>query len=165
MASRTTLGPAVLSGEGTGRPEGRTRSSGSRALEKRGRQSPRGGLRGRQWWRQRAPGRREAEGRGSAQALVQVGRGEEGVGSQAHGQEASDQRGAERTFRKRGRDRSKAQGWEDEPVGGVPAPASRDTEWPGPALPWLLEASPPRETPTWGHLVKGPLPEGDSLLT
>lgn len=34
----------------------------------------------------------------SAQALVQVGRGEEGVGSQAHGQEALDQGGAETTF-------------------------------------------------------------------
>lgn len=33
----------------------------------------------------------------SAQALVQVGRGEEGVGSQAHGQEALDQGGAKPT--------------------------------------------------------------------
>lgn len=37
------------------------------------------------------------EALGSAQALVQVGRGEEGVGSQAHGQEALDQGGAETT--------------------------------------------------------------------
>lgn len=39
----------------------------------------------------------EAEDRGSAQILVQVSRREEGVGSQAHGQEAPDQGGAKTT--------------------------------------------------------------------
>lgn len=39
----------------------------------------------------------EAEDRGSAQTLVQVGRGEEGVGGQAHSQEAPDQEGAKTT--------------------------------------------------------------------
>lgn len=36
-------------------------------------------------------------GTGSAQALVQVGGGEEGIGSQAYSQEAPDQGGAEET--------------------------------------------------------------------
>lgn len=39
----------------------------------------------------------KAEDRGSAQILVQVGRREEGVGSQAHSQEAPDQGGAKTT--------------------------------------------------------------------
>lgn len=47
------------------------------------------------------PGRQEAEDRGSAQTLVQVGRGEEGVGSQAHSQEAPDHRGAKTTFKRK----------------------------------------------------------------
>jgi hypothetical protein len=38
---------------------------------------------------------------GSAQALVQVGRGEESIGSQAHSQEAPDQGGAEMPCRSR----------------------------------------------------------------
>lgn len=42
-------------------------------------------------------------GTGSAQALVQVGGGEEGIGSQAHSQEAPDQGGAEQTCQKEGR--------------------------------------------------------------
>lgn len=50
----------------------------------------------RQCWKQHAPG--TALGKGtwrSAQALVQVGRGEESIDSQTHSQEAPDQGGAD----------------------------------------------------------------------
>lgn len=45
----------------------------------------------------RFSGCQEAADHGSAQALVQVGRGEECVGGQAHGQEAPDHGGAKMT--------------------------------------------------------------------
>lgn len=63
----------------------------------------------------------EAEDCRSAQILVQVGRREEGVGSQAHSQEAPDQGGAETTFKRERETQSKAQRSENEPVGGVSA--------------------------------------------
>lgn len=56
----------------------------------------------RQWWTQHNPGtvlQRVARDVGwSAQALVQVGGGEQCIGSQAHSQEASDQGGANTPF-------------------------------------------------------------------
>lgn len=49
-------------------------------------------------------GHREAVARRSAQDLVQVGRGEEHVGGQAHSQEAPDQGGPETTFKRERKD-------------------------------------------------------------
>lgn len=49
------------------------------------------------WAPRRPSGRWEAADHRSAQNLVQVGRGEEHIGSQAHGQEAPDQGGPETT--------------------------------------------------------------------
>ena len=54
----------------------------------------------------RPSGCQEAADRGSAQALVQVGRGEEGIGGQAHGQEAPDHGGAKTTFQEKNRETS-----------------------------------------------------------
>lgn len=76
-------------------------------------------------------GCREAEDRGSAQTLVQVGRGEEGVGGQAHSQEAPDQEGAKTTLERKQETQSKTQRSEGGPVCGVSgqlhAPCPPDT--------------------------------------
>lgn len=81
----------------------------------------------------RFSGRQEAADHGSVQALVQVGRGEECVGGQAHGQEAPDHGGAKTTFQEKNRDQGAERG-------RVEAPPQRG------GLPWA-KAPPPRSLP------------------
>lgn len=95
-----------------------------------------------------------ARGLGSAQALVQVGRGEEGVGSQAHGQEALDQGGAEATFERAERPSQRHGGQKTNPGWGC----LRSGPPPGPPEMRRGPAGPP--TPKRGHLVRSHPPEG-----
>lgn len=113
----------------------------------------------------------EAAEAGSAQALVQVGRGEEGVGGQAHGQEASDHGGAKTTFQRENPEtRSKAQ--RSRGTERPPRPAEMQLPRPRPGA-----EAPPQSVPaprrlltekdpgTQGHLVRSRLPELPPFLT
>lgn len=97
-------------------------------------------------------GRWEAADHRSAQDLVQVGRGEEHVGGQAHSQEAPDQGGPETTLRETVK-RHRGQRSEEGPVGGGVA-VQRTT---GPALPEMLLWGPEaRKTPAPGVTWSSP---------
>lgn len=108
MISQPPLSPApaqprgLLGEEGIPRT-GRARGGGHRPRRGRQRQRPREGSEAGSGGSSTLRGTPEplrdleAAGRSSAQALVQVGRGEEHVGGQAHSQEAPDQGGPEAT--------------------------------------------------------------------
>lgn len=102
-------------------------------------------------------GHREAAARRSAQDLVQVGRGEEHVGGQAHSQEAPDQGGPETTFKRERKTQSEGQRSEEGPVGG--RVTVQQTTSPAP------QGLPVQEDPcTWGSLGQV-LPPQKSLIS
>lgn len=100
---------------------------------------------GRRQWQQHAPDSLALQcrrpGPRSAQTLVQVGRGEEGVGSQAHGQEALDQGGAKPTLE---RVETPSQRHEGQKVTRVGSMHLRAPGPPGAAPSWPPEAAPLR---------------------
>lgn len=84
----------------------------------------------RQCRKQHAPGTALGKGpRWSAQALVQVGRGEEHIDSQTHSQEAPDQGGADTSYKQDTSQRLR--GWHPSPQAGPNPGQTFCPSWPG----------------------------------